>query len=98
MTDDRHAQFDHFRAVQPVVFHEPTRTFMLFRHDDVRAALTDPALLRDADKAEDGALVRKFKPADMNRPGDRDAGIGWLDEPDHSRVRGPLQLAFVRRV
>jgi hypothetical protein len=34
----------------------------------------------------------------MNRPGDRDAGIGWLDEPDHSRVRGPIALALNKRV
>ena len=34
----------------------------------------------------------------MNRPGDRDAGIGWMDEPDHSRVRPPIAQALYRRV
>jgi cytochrome P450 len=34
----------------------------------------------------------------MNRPGDRNSGIGWMDEPDHSRVRQPIQAALARRV
>jgi cytochrome P450 len=34
----------------------------------------------------------------MNRPGDRNSGMGWMDEPDHSRVRGPIQRALARRV
>ena len=56
---------------------------MLSRLADACVWLADGAQWKDADQAEAGALVRKFKPADMNRPGERDAGIGWMDEPDY---------------
>jgi len=97
-SDERHAQFDRMRAEHPVWFDEASRTFILTRLADARAWLADPSQWKDADRAEEGALVRNFKPADMNRPGERDAGIGWMDEPDHSRVRKPIQAAFYRRV
>ena len=79
-------------------FDEASRTFLLTRLADARAWLADPAQWKDADRAEPGALVRAFKPADMNRPGERDAAILWMDEPDHSRVRKPIQAALMRRV
>jgi cytochrome P450 len=96
--DDRHAVYDRMRQDSPIWFHGPTRTFILSRLADARAWLADPGQWKDADRAEAGALVRTFKPADMNRPGERDAGIGWMDEPDHSRVRRPIQAALMRRV
>lgn len=96
--DERHAWFDRLRAETPVWFDEPSRTFLLTRLADARAWLADPAQWKDADRAEEGALVRSFKPADMNRPGERDAAILWMDEPDHSRVRRPIQAALARRV
>ena len=96
--DERHAWFDRMRAESPVWFDEPSRTFVLTRLADARAWLADPAQWKDADRAEEGALVRSFKPADMNRPGERDAAILWMDEPDHSRVRRPIQAALMRRV
>jgi cytochrome P450 len=96
--DERHAHYDRMRQEAPVWFHEETRTFILSRLVDARTWLADAGQWKDADQAEDGALVRRFKPADMNRPGERDAGITWLDEPDHSRVRRPIQAALMRRV
>jgi cytochrome P450 len=96
--DGRHLRFDRLRAESPVWFDAPSRTFILTRLADARAWLADPTHWKDADRAEEGALVRAFKPADMNRPGERDAGIGWMDEPDHSRVRRPIQAALMRRV
>jgi hypothetical protein len=96
--DERHQWFDRMRAESPVWFDEASRTFLLTRLADARAWLADPAQWKDADRAEDGALVRSFKPADMNRPGERDAAILWMDEPDHSRVRKPIQAALMRRV
>jgi len=96
--DERHARFDKLRAKTPVWFDEASRTFLLTRLADARAWLADPAQWKDADRAEPGALVRAFKPADMNRPGERDAAILWMDEPDHSRVRKPIQAALMRRV
>lgn len=96
--DARHTLYDQMRQEAPLWFHEPTRTFILSRLADARAWLADAEQWKDADRAEEGALVRTFKPADMNRPGERDAGIGWMDEPDHSRVRRPIQAALMRRV
>lgn len=96
--DERHRMLDALRVSQPIFRDENSKTFVLSRYADIRALLTDPGMLRNADLAEDGSLVRSFKPADMNRPGDRDAGMGWLDAPDHARVRGPIQLALNRRV
>jgi cytochrome P450 len=86
------------RTGQPIYRDEASRTFILTRYADVRGLLTDRTLWRNVDLAEEGALARTFKPADMNRPGDRDSGIGWLDDPDHARVRAPIQLALDRRV
>ncbi|HWF78227.1 MAG TPA: cytochrome P450 [Caulobacteraceae bacterium] len=96
--DQRHQWFDRMRAEHPVWFDEASRTFLLTRLADARAWLADPAQWKDADRAEEGALVRSFKPADMNRPGERDAAILWMDEPDHSRVRKPIQAALMKRV
>jgi cytochrome P450 len=82
----------------PVWWHEPSHTFIVTRMAEARAWLNDPEQWRDPDRAEPGALVHSFKPADMNRPGDRDSAIGFMDEPDHSRVRGPVQAALARRI
>jgi cytochrome P450 len=97
-TDSRHARFDAIRRDCPVRLDEATGCFVLTRMADARDWLSDPAQWKDADRAEEGALIRLFKPADMNRPGDRNSGMGWMDEPDHSRVRQPIQAALVRRV
>jgi hypothetical protein len=95
----RHFLFDELRAQRPIHFDEGSRTFVLTGYADARALLSDPSLWRDPDEAEEGSLVRAFKPADMNekRPGDRDAGIGFMDNPEHARVRPPIQLALHRR-
>src|ERR1700742_882499 len=96
--EDRHRQMEMLRATAPCYRHEASKTFVLTRMADVRALLTDNTQWRNPDLAEEGALVKTFKPADMNRPGDREGGMGFLDEPDHSRVRLPIARAFNRRV
>jgi cytochrome P450 len=96
--DDRHRSLDALRATAPIHRDEASATFILTRYADARALLSDATLWKDADRAEPGALVRKFKPADMNRPGDRDSGIGWMDDPDHARVRAPIAMALNKRV
>ncbi|HEY2049151.1 MAG TPA: cytochrome P450 [Caulobacteraceae bacterium] len=96
--DARHDLFDRLRSDQPVFRDEASRTFLLTRMAEARGWLNDAEQWKDADRAEPGALVHTFKPADMNRPGDRNSGMGWMDEPDHSRVRGPIQQALARRV
>jgi cytochrome P450 len=81
-----------------VAWHEASRSFIMSGMAPARAWLNDPDQWRDPDRAEPGALAHSFKPADMNRPGDRDSSIGFMDEPDHSRVRAPIQSALARRV
>ena len=98
MTDDRHQRFDRLRHDDPVHFDPASASFILTRMADARAWLADASQWKDADQAEEGALVRAFKPADMNRPGDRNSGMGWMDDPDHARVRRPIQAALARRV
>jgi hypothetical protein len=96
--DEWHQWFDKVRAETPVWFDEGSRSFILTRMADARAWLSDPEQWRDADLAEEGALVRTFKPSDTKRPDDRNSGMGWKDGPDHARVRAPIQAALVRRV
>ncbi|HUO87604.1 MAG TPA: cytochrome P450 [Rhizomicrobium sp.] len=96
--DERHRMLDSLRQSAPCFRDEGTKTFILTRMADVRALLTDNTMLRNPDLAEDGSLVKTFKPADMNRPGDRDGGMGFLDDPDHARVRAPIARALNRRV
>lgn len=95
--DERHREFDRIRAERPVHLDPATGLFVLTRMADARGWLSDPTQWKDADEAEEGSLIRRFKPPDMNRPGDRNSGIGWMDDPDHARVRRPLQAALVRR-
>jgi cytochrome P450 len=96
--DERHRRFDQVRCEQPVYWDEPSKSFVLSRLADARAWLSDGAQWKDADRAAPGSMVRLFKPADTNRPGDRDCGIGWMDDPEHARVRPPIQAALYRRV
>jgi cytochrome P450 len=95
--DERHREFDRIRAEQPVHLDPSTGVFVLTRMADARAWLSDPTQWKDADQAEEGSLIRLFKPPNMNRPGDRNSGMGWMDDPDHARVRRPIQAALVRR-
>jgi cytochrome P450 len=94
--DERHQMLDALRADRPVFRDEASRSFILSRHADARALLGDNSQWRDADKAEPEALVHNFKPRD--RTGEPNTAIGWLDEPDHARIRGPIQQALYRRV
>jgi cytochrome P450 len=95
--DERHRQFDKIRREEPVHLDAASQTFILTRMADARAWLSDPTQWKDADQAEEGSLIRLFKPTNMNRPGDRNSGMGWMDNPDHARVRQPIQAALVRR-
>lgn len=95
--DERHRQFDEIRRRQAAHFEADLGLLVLFRMAQARAWLSDPTQWKDADQAEEGSLIRQFKPADMNRPGDRNSGMGWMDDPDHARVRRPIQAALVRR-
>jgi cytochrome P450 len=95
--DERHREFDRIRREQAVHLDPATGVFILTPMAEARAWLSDPTQWKDADQAEEGSLIRLFKPPNMNRPGDRNSGMGWMDDPDHARVRRPIQAALVRR-
>ncbi len=95
--DTRHRQFDEIRRRQAAHFEPDLGLLVLLRMAQARAWLSDHTQWKDADQAEEGSFIRQFKPADMNRPGDRNSGMGWMDDPDHARVRRPIQAALVRR-
>jgi hypothetical protein len=96
--EDREKQYNDWamlRAHAPVWRDEPSKTFILTRYADVRALVLDTTLLRDPDLAEEGAVVRQFKPEGSP---ERDAPMTWMDGAEHVRVRGPLQRALYARV
>ena len=95
--DDRHREFDRLRLAGAASFDPRLGFFVIVRMAEARAWLSDATQWKDADQAEEGSLVRLFKPPNMNRPGDRNSGMGWMDDPDHARVRQPIQAALVRR-
>jgi cytochrome P450 len=95
--DERHREFDRLRRNRAVNFDAGLGLFVIGRIAEARAWLSDATQWKDADRAEEGSLIRLFKPPNMNRPGDRDGGMGWMDDPDHARVRQPIQAALVRR-
>ena len=95
--DERHRAFDAIRRDHAIRFDAGLGLYVIGAMAEARAWLSDPTQWKDADQAEEGSLVRLFKPADMNRPGDRNSGMGWMDDPDHARVRRPIQAALVRR-
>jgi cytochrome P450 len=87
-------QWAAMRAHAPVYRDEPSKSFVLTRYADVRALLMDLDLVRDPDRAEEGAVVRQFK---GDGP-ERDAPMTWMDGAEHVRLRGPVQKALYGRV
>jgi cytochrome P450 len=97
---DPHASLNRLRAEAPVHWDSIFGGYFMTRYNDVRAVLTDRALLRDADKAEDGATLAKLLQAPP--PGlssdNSSRVILFMDDPDHTRVRTPLTKALYARV
>jgi cytochrome P450 len=73
--------------------------FQLARYSDIRTLLADRAHLKDPEKAEPAAFMMR---AFLNNPDGVKTNdvknILFLDDPDHSRVRGAITKAFYRRV
>ncbi len=96
---------DRIRAIlrrkAPVWRDEASGSFVLTRHDDVRALLADRSLLKDPAQAEPGCAMHKS--LQSTQPEGlvyRTAGdsILTMDDPGHSRIRTPLAKAFYKRV
>ena len=73
---DPHAPLNRLRDEAPVHWDPVFGGYFLTRYNDVRAVLTDRALLRDADKAEDAAHFAKMLQAPP--PGLTEARLGPL--------------------
>jgi hypothetical protein len=96
-TDPRHQQYEWLRTQCPAYRDEDSKTFFLTRHADVFGVLND-GHVRDPGKAEPGTFLVWTMPETPWRPEDRDRRMGWMDDPEHARVRGPIARAFHRRV
>src|SRR5262245_23551574 len=84
--ENPHAVLSQLRSASPVMRDDFFGAFFLTRYDDIRAVLTDRTLLRDAEKAEEAAvLARRLQqpPPGAESDGGRTV-ILFLDDPDHA--------------
>ncbi len=96
--DDQHGVYDRLRSQCPVHRDEMAGEFIVSRHADVRATLSDRTLWRGADHAEEAAFLPRSIIAQRRNPEEGPKSILFMDDPDHARVRPPLAQAFYARV
>lgn len=90
-----HGKLKALRENTPAMRDPAAKVWLITRYDDVRALVTDPAMLRSPHAAEEGSITRRF--ARMN-DGEGPQSILFMDDPDHSRVRKPLARALYKRI
>lgn len=99
MTDveSKHLSLDWLRKNVPVHRDDASGCFFLTRYADVRATLSERHW-KNPDVALPGSFLEKAgRPVNPRRPDERDASMGYLDDPDHARVRRPIAQAFAKR-
>ena len=98
--EDPHSMLDALRSQYPVMRDPMAGAFFLTRHEDVRGVLTDLTLWRDPHKAEEAAFLtrRGLEAVPGQDEADQRMSILTMDDPDHSRIRGPLAQALYKRV
>ena len=75
--------------------------FFVSRYDDARGVLTDRTMWRTAARAEPDAAIltlREQNEPEVLRQADGIRNIIFMENPDHARVRPPLQKALYARV
>jgi cytochrome P450 len=96
--DDPYSMLADIRDHRPVMRDETAGVFFISRHEDVRGILTDLSLWRAPEKAEQAAVLTRRgldeQPEDAPRG---NPTILLMDDPDHSRIRGPLAQALYKR-
>lgn len=95
------ARLADLRARCPVHPDPVTGHVLVARHADARRLLNDPGLWRHPERAAPDSLFHRFtalRPADPGVPPGERSSILMLDQPDHQRIRAPLQKAFHARV
>jgi pimeloyl-[acyl-carrier protein] synthase len=93
-----HGAFRALRAVDPV-HHSPLGFWLLAGHEEVGAALRNPALGNDESRADLGLLhLGPFMSEQDRRPGPfRELApslLLFMDPPDHTRIRSLVSKAF----
>lgn len=92
-SDPRHLQYDWLRQQCPVYADPPSKSLFVTRHADVCEVLQG-GHFRDPDRAEPGTFVSTMKVETPEWPEDEHWRIGFLDDPDHVRVRAPIARAL----
>jgi len=90
--------YEKLRTSNPVYFSPPLRGWILTRHRDVVAVLSDPRFSVDRLQSN---LFRKLKPFGTLKPEFGEAiyrNLLMLDAPDHTRLRKLVVKAFTPRV
>ena len=84
----------------PVARDDEAGTFIVTRYADAHRLLANRRTYRDGMKAEDGAHLARRQAAQLPAgvPRTEIVSILQLDDPDHARIRRPLQRAFYARV
>ncbi|MDZ4775865.1 MAG: cytochrome P450 [Alphaproteobacteria bacterium] len=96
--DDQHGVYDRLRAKCPVHRDEAAGEFLISRHADVRATLSDRTLWRGGEHAEEASFLARRLVEQRATRGDQPVSILTMDDPDHSRIRLPLAQALYARV
>lgn len=97
---DPHEVLRPLRDACPVARDPQMGTFIITRYADVHRVLANRRTFRDGARAEEAAVLARRQaaqsPAGVARA--EVASILTLDDPDHARIRRPLQRAFYARV
>ncbi len=97
---DPHAMLDDLRARCPVHHDETSGNFILTRYADVRKVVTDRAMWRNPGRADETALQTRRQVENQvdGFSSTETTSILFLDDPDHQRIRRPLNRAFYARI
>lgn len=97
---DPHDVLRPLRQRCPVARDEDAGTFIVTRYADVHRVLANRRTYRDGMKAEEDAHLARRQAAQLPSgvPRTEIVSILQLDDPDHARIRRPLQRAFYARV
>ena len=97
---DPHAVLDDLRTRCPVHHDETSGNFILTRYADVRKVVTDRAMWRNPGRADETAhqARRQVESRADGFSSTETTSILFLDDPDHQRIRRPLNRAFYARI
>ncbi|MBI1239738.1 MAG: cytochrome P450 [Alphaproteobacteria bacterium] len=100
---DPYPRLKRLRSECPVYDDPEFKHVFLTRYDDVRSLINEKMQLRHPMHALEGSVMAEAIGNGRDRMVngeiiEREQGILFMDDPDHTRVRGPIQKAFYKRV